>query len=202
MPRQVDHDVRRAELADGGHRGHRGCRRGRGTPARRGGPRRLHHRAAHPLLRRQARLLRFTFGHLARRTGERVAAAVEAGADPLDAVVEATLPLDAERRRTWLVWTAFWGHAVGDPDLVSDQRERGRAFVEQLAALLRADAGTCFRADLDPAAEGGVLAALITGIATQATFDPSGWPPERQRQAVELHVRSLAPAPEPAGRLP
>ena len=48
-------------------------------------------------------------------------------------ICEAILPLDEPRRRTWQTWFAFWGAAVADEELAALQRRRLLWFRDLLA---------------------------------------------------------------------
>ena len=78
-----------------------------------------------------------TFRSRADRARERIGAAVSAGAAALPAIVEAALPLDAERAASWKVWLAFWGVAIGDEELSAIQLERHRTFAAAIEAARR-----------------------------------------------------------------
>ncbi len=115
---------------------------------------------------------------------ERVKAAIDDGADLLQAIIEQSLPLDGVRRRQWQVWLAFWGSAVGAPGLAAIQEEAQRTFRDRLAEGLRQRG---YRGDVER--ESGRLVALIDGVSVQATFDPDRWPPDRQLALFEDHRR-------------
>ena len=124
---------------------------------------------------------------------ERVAAA-----DPADlrGTIEALLPLDAVRRRDWVVWFSFWSEALTSPAFAADQRLRARTTVERLSTILhrlrRADRLDP-QVDIDVAAQR--LGALIPGIAGQAMFDPAQWTPRRQRAVLEAELDVLGVRP-------
>jgi AcrR family transcriptional regulator len=137
-------------------------------------------------------LLLATFRSQTETARRRLADAIRDGADQLEAIVESTLPLDEARMLTWQVWLAFWGAAVGDPELGDEQRARYQGFRDACETAVRArQDGGHFRADLDPAHEARRLVALIDGIAVQAVFASELWPPEEQRRLIEQHLAGL-----------
>lgn len=106
-----------------------------------------------------------------------IRSATEAGADPLRAVVEQLLPLDDERRRTWRLWLAFWGRAMGSPELAEVQRRRQT----QLVAMVERALDPRLPHDADARRrEAQRLVALIDGVSVQAVFAPDEWPAEQQ----------------------
>jgi AcrR family transcriptional regulator len=146
-----------------------------------------------------AELLHATSTLAADRARDRIDA-VLAG-DPLDlrGVIEAVLPLDAERRATWAIWFAFWTEALSDERLGADQRRHARSTVQRYATILDGIVRTRGRplvCSVDEAAHR--LGALVQGIAAQAAFDPAGWPPARQRAVLDGELVLLGLA-EPTG---
>jgi AcrR family transcriptional regulator len=139
-------------------------------------------------------LLLATFRSRSELARQRVAEAMAAGATALDATIETVLPLNDEQRLTWQVWLAFWGAAVGDDVLTSEQQLRYESFRASLADAVRAEqrAGR-MDAVVDPEHEARHLLTLLDGIAVQALFAPAVWPPEAQRALVEEHLAPLRP---------
>jgi AcrR family transcriptional regulator len=140
-------------------------------------------------------LLLATFRSRAEVAGRQVAALVASGATPLDAFVEAVLPLDAERLLNWQVWLAFWGAAVGDDELTAAQRDRYERFhADVVRALTVERRARRLRARADLAHEARRLITVLDGVAVQALFEPAVWPPRVQRRIVAEHLATLRPA--------
>jgi AcrR family transcriptional regulator len=134
-------------------------------------------------------LLQYAYRAATRHAEARVAAVAPDVADRLLAYCEAVLPLDRERRQDWQTWLAFFGAAVGDPVLAAMQRRRVQAFRRLLAETLAAERdGELGDGDEARARE---LLALIHGIATEAAFDVSDWPPARQRAVLARALERL-----------
>jgi AcrR family transcriptional regulator len=141
-------------------------------------------------------LLHATYEAAAARTRARFTAVVEA--DPLDVrgLMEAVLPLDAERLADWRVYYAFWSEAIFDPDFSELQRGRARDTTKRLDTMLRGLAAEGrLGADIDVAHAAGRLGALIPGIAGLTVFDPTGWGAARQRAVLDDELRLLGIAP-------
>ncbi|OYQ37101.1 hypothetical protein CHU93_00675 [Sandarakinorhabdus cyanobacteriorum] len=69
----------------------------------------------------------------------RAASSAGAARDKLRAVILEALPLDDARLREWRVWLAFWGEAVGNPQLRKENEIRiaeWRDLIETLVAPL------------------------------------------------------------------
>lgn len=133
-----------------------------------------------------------TYRAAAARSSERFDAALVAGDDPLQDCLEALLPLDAERRRDWRIWFAFWAMATADPHLGAEQVERVASARGRITRVLRdeRDVGRV-RGDVDlPDAAYGLLV-LVHGLGTHAVFDQEHWTPERQRAAVAEQLAAL-----------
>ena len=101
-------------------------------------------------------------------------------ADALRATLESALPTDDDTRVHWLVTVALAGAAASDTDLAATQREAYRNYRDYLIGLLATMPGID-----DTATEAERLIGLVDGIALQALFDPDGWPPERQLRALD-----------------
>ena len=139
-----------------------------------------------------------TFRSRADRARERIDAAVSAGAAALPAIVEAALPLDAERVASWKVWLAFWGVAIGDEELSAIQLERHRTFAAAIEKAFRAEQDAGRFGGADAGREALRLVAVLDGIALQAIFEPERWPAEEQLAMVCAHLAQLEPAPSDA----
>jgi TetR/AcrR family transcriptional repressor of bet genes len=98
------------------------------------------------------------------------------------------LPLDAESKRDWRVWLAFWGRAIHDDAL----RAKHRAYYARMTEGLARDLAPRGRR---PGKTERMLAdaiiAAIDGIGTRAALEPADWPPKRQRETLKLMLAPL-----------
>lgn len=140
-------------------------------------------------------LLLFAFRTVADRVGRRLAQASERTSEPLElarAQLVEGLPLDRERQAEVRVWFAFLGLALTRPALARAQRVTYRAWRDRVADRLReAQERGAVRADVDPAAGAAALVALVDGLAIQATFEPRAVSARRQTQLVDAHLDAL-----------
>jgi TetR/AcrR family transcriptional repressor of bet genes len=176
MPKVVDHEKRREELAAAVWR--LASREGldavtiRGVAAEAG----WSTGALHHYFSDKEELLLFAFKTVADRVGRRVATARAESAEPLElarALLAIGLPLDAERRDETRLWFAFLGLALTRPSLARAQRlayEQWRRIVAD--ALLEAQERGDIEDEVDVEREAAALVALVDGLAVQASFDP------------------------------
>jgi AcrR family transcriptional regulator len=176
MPKVVDHEQRREELAAAVWR--LASREGldavtiRGVSAEAG----WSTGALHHYFSDKEELLLFAFQTVADRVGRRVATAREEAGEPLElarALLAIGLPLDDERRDETRVWFAFLGLALTRPPLARAQRLAYDAWRRLVADALRdARERGDIEEDVDVEREAAALVALVDGLAVQASFDP------------------------------
>jgi AcrR family transcriptional regulator len=195
MPKIVDHDARRAELAAAVWR--LASREGldavtmRGVAAEAGWSTGA---VAHYFADKEELVL-FAFETVADRVGRRIVRAAEQGRGPLELVrgqlVEG-LPLDAERRAEVRLWFAFLALAETRPQLARAGREAYREWRDRIAETLEdGQRQGLVDESIDPAREAAALVALVDGLAIQATFDPRGLTKERQLEVLGERLRGL-----------
>ena len=177
MPRVVDTDERRAELAGAAARliarAGVGAATMRDVAAEAG----LTTGALTHYFSDKRDLLLFTFrSSLAERHARREGIELPPREDLLDSL-EGALPVDEERRRHWMVTMAFCAQAGQDGELAAAQRDAYRAFRDRIARLT-VEAGITDRDGAASRAE--QLIAVADGIAVQALFDAASWPAARQ----------------------
>jgi AcrR family transcriptional regulator len=199
MPKIVDHDARRAELAAAvwrlASRESLDAVTMRAVAAEAGWSTGA---LAHYFADKEELLL-FAFETVADRVGRRVVKAAEQARDPLDLLrtqlVEG-LPLDAERRAEVRVWFAFLGLAESRPRLARAGRDAYRLWRDRVAKTLVAGQrqGIVDEA-IDPEWEAAALIALVDGLAVQAAFEPRGLTKDRQLELLDERLGGLrAPA--------
>jgi AcrR family transcriptional regulator len=195
MPKIVDHEQRREELAAAVWR--LASRDGldavtiRAVAAEAGwSTGALHHYFAD-----KEELLLFAFQTVADRVGRRVAAASDAAPGPVELARELLalgLPLDAERRAETRVWFAFLGLALTRPVLAHAQREAYRAWRGLVAGALReAKERGEIDAGIDVEREAAGLVALVDGLAVQASFEPGAPAAARMEELVDARLAEL-----------
>jgi AcrR family transcriptional regulator len=196
MPKIVDHDARRAELAAAVWR--LASREGldavtiRRVAAEAG----WSTGALAHYFDDKEELLLFAFETVADRVGRRIVKAAERARDPLELVrtqlVEG-LPIDTERRAEVRVWFAFLGLAETRPRLAKAGRDAYRLWRERVAKTLAAAQRHGLLDDsTDVEREAAALIALVDGIAIQATFDPRSVSAERQLEILDDRLSRLA----------
>ena len=184
MPKQVDHEQRREELAAALWRlvmregieavsvrrvaAEAGCSTGS-----------LRH-----YFETRSELLAFAMELVVERVSARVASP-PAGLDRraiAEWALQQVLPVDAERRAEAQVWLAFTARALVDPDL-HELRGRAHAGLRGLCAsaleLIGAPAS---------ATQAERLHALVDGLALHAVLDPGVTTPERQAELLAAHL--------------
>ncbi len=141
MPKRVDHDERRDEVAAVAERliAERGLEVGVLDVARAGG---WSSSVVTHYFASKRELLEHTMRRSLERASQAADARVAAGQSRLQAIIEETLPLDASRRRRARLFLVFWGRAVHDATLLEHQRRRHVRFRSTLAALLEAELGS------------------------------------------------------------
>jgi AcrR family transcriptional regulator len=198
MPRQVDPEQRRAELAEAVW-----------TVIRRDGLQRASVRnvareaglsmgSLRHYFATQAELLCFAMQLVGDRARDRIRA-LDFAPDPRQAaeqLLHQLVPLDDERRAESEVWLAFTGQALVEPR----QRAIHQRIHDQLhgacdsALTVLADAGQT-SGDLDVDLEAARLHALVDGLAVHAVMHPDRLPPARIVAVLARHLDSLRPSP-------
>jgi AcrR family transcriptional regulator len=137
-------------------------------------------------------LMSFAFGLLVDRSMARMSrASAEAGL--MEALAQ-VLPLDKERRRETTVWLAMVSASLTDPELAEELRLRYRQAREAMLPVF----GIALEEGLgeDPEDVGDELLAVVDGITIDALSDPERYPPDRQ---LALLRRALVRLGLPAG---
>jgi len=134
-------------------------------------------------------LLLLTYREFSNESLEEGEAALASGAD-LQTSLERLLPLNELGKISWRLWIAFWGKTANDPEFAAEQIKRGRLVHDLVKRMLIDRLGAGVRKDFDWDTEADRLLTAVFGIATQGTFDPEHWTPERQRKllATEIEV--------------
>jgi AcrR family transcriptional regulator len=124
------------------------------------------------------------------RAARRVATAQQRhrGVAAVTAIMEALLPVDAERRLEWQVWVAFWNE--GDGAGLGQARDGLGALV---AASLRdgVDDGE-LRSDLDLVYEAQRLLTLVAGLGLLAGVSPARAVRSVAQRMLDDHLRTLS----------
>ena len=127
-----------------------------------------------------------------RRMQERLRRPREAGAGALLAVLSEALPIDDPRRAECAFWCAFWGQLPGDARLTRLNAWVHREYRKLFERCLR-DHWPEFQ-QCAPAVRTQLLRSLITfinGITTSAVASPGDWPAREQVRQLELQLRLL-----------
>ncbi|MFA5633115.1 MAG: TetR family transcriptional regulator C-terminal domain-containing protein, partial [Porticoccaceae bacterium] len=126
-------------------------------------------------------LLLYCYRYISERSTRRLVAEMQKPGGNLETALFSLLPFHEEARQEWLVWVAFWGVAIADPEFSEIQRQQFSESQEVILSLVSAE-----HEDPDDhqylAKE--ILAALM-GMAVQAAFNPREWP--RRRQETFIH---------------
>jgi AcrR family transcriptional regulator len=196
MPKLVDHEERRRELAGAVWR----VIRSRGIDAASirnvaneagWSPGALRH-----YFSTQSELLTFAMQMVVERIEARVAA-LEPPADARSAVeqrLHELLPLDDERRAENEVWLAYAGRALVDPQLRARHEEVDEALREAcLAALRELDRAGRLSPGLDLELEAERLHGLVDGLALHTAMRPDRMAPALIRSVLARHLDSLDP---------
>ncbi|WP_116209931.1 TetR/AcrR family transcriptional regulator [Streptomyces olivoreticuli] len=194
MPKHVDHDVRRAEIAEALVRvaGRRGLHAvGMRDVAAEAG---VSLRLVQYYFQTKEKLLLHGLHHLARGFGERVTARVVAiGDDPgpravIEALLMAALPTDEESRRFHLLYTSYAVLAVTDESLAAQPFiDNPNAAEDTVAGLLQKakDAGLT-GPDVDARTEAISLLAMSAGLGTGVLVGQRG--PESAADVLGHHL--------------
>jgi AcrR family transcriptional regulator len=196
MPKLVDHEARRGEVAAAACRvlAERGCdgatirevarEVGCSTGV-------LAHYFAD-----KAEMLGYALKRAGEQTGARMdvrIASAATAAEALRAVLDEALPLDAVRRDEWRVWIAFWGEAIGDAELAELQRARYSIWRGRVRTLLeRGMEDGSLVATTDPDFDTARLIAFVDGLGIQATFEPRLMPASKQRALIDAELDRLS----------
>ena len=193
MPKIVDHDTRREEIAEALWR-----------VVRRDGIRAASVRtiaaeagwsagAVRYYFPDQDGLLSFAMDLVTRRVTERVGALQSKG-DPVNVVLrylEQVIPLDADRRAEFDVWLAFMAQAQAETGAgglrahVDKVHDDLRQLCEELLRSLQ------LRADVDLRQEIERLHALVDGLSLHAAIQPERTTATRARQILRHHLEDL-----------
>jgi AcrR family transcriptional regulator len=144
--------------------------------------------------RDKGELMTFAFGLLVDRSTARMArASTEAGL--MEALAQ-VLPLDEERRREATVWLALMSASLTDPQLAEGLRLRYRQAREAMLPVFRTALGE-MRGE-DPEDIGDELLAVVDGITVDALSDPERYPPGRQLALLRRALVRLGLSPGPS----
>jgi AcrR family transcriptional regulator len=183
MPRAVDHEERREEIADAVWRVIE--REGLEGASLRDIAREAGHTTGviSHYFRDKRELLAFAFQLVVERSAARIARAIRE-----DGVYEALaelLPLDEERRREATVWLVLMAASLSDPGLAEELRER---YEEARRAMM-----PIFREVLGEAPEdvGDELLAAVDGLTVHALTNPERYPPSRQLALLRRELTRL-----------
>jgi AcrR family transcriptional regulator len=199
VPKLVDHDTRREEIAQALWRVVRrdgiGAASVRSVAAEAG----WSAGAVRYYFPDQAGLLGFAVELVTRRVTARISQ-LDASGPPLTVVLrylEEVIPLDDERRAEFEVWFAFLAQSQAETEAGGSLRPHVEPLHAELLGLCRTllevlrEAGG-LRPRLNLALEAERLHALVDGLSVHTATNPDKMPPARVREILRRHLASLA----------
>jgi AcrR family transcriptional regulator len=114
----------------------------------------------------------------------------------LERLVEASLPASDEVRDEWRLWLTFWGEASRNAQLRAVSERQHQRWTRFLARIVREGVAAGEFAPVDPGATAAQIAALIDGMAVQATLGNPALAADRMRVLCLGALRRLLPPPE------
>jgi AcrR family transcriptional regulator len=100
----------------------------------------------------------------------------------LERLVEASLPATEEVGDEWRLWLTFWGEATRNERLRAVSERQHQRWTRFLARILRDGIAAGEFMPLDAEDTATLIAALIDGLAVQATLGNPNLPPARMRE--------------------
>ena len=191
MPRLVDHDERRREIALATWRAidelgvegttmrafadRAGCTIGR-----------LNHYFAC-----REDMLVAALRHAHTQTASRMLRAIDgrSGRDALRAVLLEALPLDDQRRTEWKVWLTFWAQAITTESLRSEHQQRYHEWRQLVATLVAQAAPSLRKPQVERLTD--VLIATVDGLGVQTLMSPDAQTERRATQAIGAAIDRL-----------
>ena len=111
----------------------------------------------------------------------------------LERLVEASLPATDEVRDEWRLWLTFWGEATRNERLRAVSERQHQRWTRFLARIVRGGVASGEFAQLDVDMVAPQIAAVIDGLAVQATLGNPAIAPERMRALCLATLFSLIP---------
>jgi AcrR family transcriptional regulator len=116
----------------------------------------------------------------------------------LERLVEASLPASQDVRDEWRLWLTFWGEATRNERLRAVSERQHRRWTRFLARILEEGVATGEFAAVEPDDTAAQIAALIDGLAVQATLqNPALTVTRMRRLCLEALRWRLRPNMEP-----
>lgn len=194
MPKIVDHDARRRQLAQVVWR-LIACEGFDAVSvravAREAG---LSHGAVQYYFANHKELLTFAMDVIVDASARRLDAIDHAdAAEALLATLEALAPLDSDATIATRLWVEMFTRSLTDPDFQRVNLDFNRLLADTITRLLTRLAEQCgFGGAGAVASETARLHALFDGACVHAVTDPQRMPPARLRELLRLHVTELA----------
>lgn len=192
MPKIVDHDERRREIAAAACRAIARAGVDRVTMSAIAAESGFTTGMVTHYFRRKEDILRAALRVMLERAETRLAALLDdPGADALD-VFLSVLPLDDSRRREAAVWVSFWGRVVSDPAFARINRSVHKEWVgiSERIMLARWPEAAGWPDDMIAEVRVGLLA-LMNGLTAGAVTSPGDYPPDHQRAVAEAHFAAV-----------
>lgn len=140
-------------------------------------------------------LLLSAFGSVLSETPVRVQTVMDAGGDLLDCI-SALLPITESNLRDWQAWFGFWGKVTHDPALAEERligiEETNHTLMTILDyAVKRGELSK----DIDKEFHANGIQIFLNGIAAMVTTQPEAWPKETQQLYLRNHIHMMKTLP-------
>ena len=122
-------------------------------------------------------------------------AGAQSAQERLERLVEASLPASDEVGDEWRLWLTFWGEAARNERLRAVSERQHQRWTRFLGKILREGMAAGEFAPVDPEATATQIAALIDGLAVQATLGNPALSAARMRELCLEALRRLLPPP-------
>jgi AcrR family transcriptional regulator len=127
-----------------------------------------------------------------RNQSERTVISAWNSGEDLEECVAVLLPISNELKSVWHLFFAFWGLAMYDPELAEERLQATSDAKDIFIDMIRsAQAHGEFDPDADPDLIAVNIQIAVNGIATLAMQNEELWPPQRQRAFLREELRRL-----------
>ena len=186
MPKIVDHDQRRADIAAAA------CRAIARSGVERVTMTEIAEEAGYTTgmvthyFKKKEAILLAALGVMRKRAEQRLAALIQSGSVAVEDIILDVMPIDAARRQESAIWLSFWGLVVSDPAFSRINKAVHKEWVEIFGEIIRyrwPEAQT-WPVEVFEDIRVGLLA-VMNGLTVGAMTSPRDYPVTRQRRVIQ-----------------